>query len=85
MENTRRSKGRFLTRILSFFRKIILRKRKGAPQVKEKMGKGWANSRPHPYDPTKTLWDFLILEKDSTRVLHELNKAIRDEKNKKDS
>jgi hypothetical protein len=49
------------------------------------IGKGWAKSRPHPHDPNRTLWDFLTSEKDSTLVLHELNKAINNEKSKKDS
>ena len=84
-------KDRFLTRILSFFRKIGLLKPIPTPnrldwKVEDfKLGKGWAKSRPHPFDSNKTLWDFLTVEKDSTLVLHELNKAINNEKNKKSS
>jgi hypothetical protein len=84
-------KDRFLTRILSFFRKIGFLKPIPTPGRLEwnledfKLGKGWAKSRPHPFDSKKTLWDYLTSEKDSTLVLHELNKAIRNEKNQKSS
>jgi hypothetical protein len=79
-----------LTGTLTFFNKIRLALRKKfSSNIDKKLkwksddfetGKGWAMSRPHPYDPTKTLWDFLTTERDSLLVIHELNKAIRNEK-----
>ena len=89
MEILKHIKDRLLTGMMSFFRKI--RRVKTVPgrldwkEEDYRIGKGWARSRPHPYDSKKTLWDFLASEKDSTLVLHELNKAINNEKNKKNS
>ena len=89
MEILKHIKDRFLTGMMSFFRKIRLVKtapnRLSWKEEDFRIGKGWASSKPHPYDSSKSLWDFLASEKDSTLVLHELNKAINDEKNKKNS
>ena len=89
MEILKHIKDRLLTGMTSFFHKIrrvkTLPSRLDWKEEDYRIGKGWARSRPHPHDSKKTLWDFLTSEKDSTLVLHELNKAINNEKNKKDS
>lgn len=38
--------------------------------------KKWAKSKPHPFTPKKTLWDYCEDRDDSVYTLHNINKFI---------
>ena len=46
-------------------------------------GRKWAKSRLHPEQTDKTIWDVVYsVRKDSTEIIHEINKYINNERDK---